>query len=232
MIWPAFFIGLLGSLHCLGMCGPIALALPIPKEKNRFVGILLYNSGRIVTYGMFGFLFGSFGSLFVMAGLQQFLSIFAGTSILIMVLMTIVGNSKIVTIPALTKSIVSIKNILGHYLNRKSFYSLFIIGLLNGLLPCGLVYMAIIGAIATGNSFDGTYYMMLFGLGTVPMMFLLVITKSLFPSSWRFKLIKTLPFAIGLLGIILVVRGLNLNIPYISPGISSKNPMTSTCCKK
>ena len=232
MIWSAFIIGVLGSLHCLGMCGPIALALSVTPGKNRYVAIILYNIGRIITYGFFGLLFGSFGSLFIMAGLQQFLSITAGVSLLFLVMLSLVGNSNSVTIEPLNKIMSSLKITLGYYLKKRFFSSFFIIGLLNGLLPCGLVYMAVIGAIATGSALSGSYYMMLFGLGTVPAMFLIGVFKIFIPILWRLKLLKILPFTISLVGVMLIVRGLNIGIPYLSPEISSENPDASHCCVK
>ena len=232
MIWSAFIIGVLGSLHCLGMCGPIALALSVTPGKNRYVAIILYNIGRIITYGFFGLLFGSFGSLFIMAGLQQFLSITAGVSLLFLVMLSLVGNSNSVTIEPLNKIMSSLKITLGYYLKKRFFSSFFIIGLLNGLLPCGLVYMAVIGAIATGSALSGSYYMMLFGLGTVPAMFLIGVFKIFIPILWRLKLLKILPVTISLVGVMLIVRGLNIGIPYLSPEISSENPDASHCCVK
>ncbi len=232
MIWSAFIIGVLGSLHCLGMCGPIALALSVTPGKNRYIAIILYNIGRIITYGFFGLLFGSFGSLFIMAGLQQFLSITAGVSLLFLVMLSLVGNSNSITIEPLNKIMSSLKITLGYYLKKHFFSSFFIIGLLNGLLPCGLVYMAVIGAIATGSALSGSYYMMLFGLGTVPAMFLIGVFKIFIPILWRLKLLKILPVTISLVGVMLIVRGLNIGIPYLSPEISSENPDASHCCVK
>lgn len=231
MIWPAFLIGILGSIHCIGMCGPIALALPIEQGKNRFWGITLYNLGRIITYGLFGFLFGSFGSLFVIAGLQQFLSITAGITLLTIVIIPFIGSSVTITSP-LNRAMFSLKAALGFYLKKYSSLSLFTIGLLNGLLPCGLVYIAVVGAIATGNAITGSGYMMLFGLGTAPAMFLMSFYKNNLPATWRLRLIKILPVTVCLIGLMLIFRGLNLGVPYLSPKISSEDPTTSRCCKK
>jgi sulfite exporter TauE/SafE len=232
MIWPAFLIGIFGSLHCLGMCGPIALALPIKQGENRFFGIALYNTGRIITYGLFGILFGGFGSLFMAAGLQQFLSIVAGVTVLIIVIMPFIKKINLVTFNPLNKAMYSLKATLGFYLKKYSLSSLFVIGLLNGLLPCGLVYIAIVGAIATGNSITGSLYMIFFGMGTAPAMLLMGFYKNSIPLLWRSKLIKFLPVAISIIGLMLIFRGLNLGIPYLSPKISSENPIASQCCKK
>ncbi len=232
MIWPAFVIGLLGSLHCIGMCGPIALALPVPKEKNRYVAITLYNLGRITMYGFFGFLFGSFGSLFLVAGLQQLLSILSGVSLLTIIALSLVGKSSFINTQFLNKATSALKFFLGNLLSKYSLSSFFTIGLLNGLLPCGLVYMAIIGAIATGNAFSGSYYMILFGLGTTPAMFMISAFKNKIPTMWRLKVIKIIPVAISIIGVMLILRGLNLGIPYLSPKIYSENPAASSCCTK
>jgi uncharacterized protein len=232
MIWPAFLIGVVGSLHCIGMCGPIALALPVPQDKNRFVGIMLYNLGRITTYGLLGLLFGSFGSLFIMAGLQQFLSVTAGITLLIIFLLSVTKHSNSFFVGWLNKIISPLKNQMRIYLKEYSFLSLFVIGILNGLLPCGLVYLSIIGAVTTGSSIDGAAYMIVFGMGTIPAMFLVGFWGSKISFEWRFKVSRFIPYMIGILAVMFILRGMNLGIPYLSPKISSEKLMTSQCCSK
>ncbi len=231
MIWAGFLIGFLGSLHCVAMCGPIALALPIPAGGNRIVGILLYSFGRVMTYGLMGLLFGIFGSVAVLTGFQQLLSITTGIMLLVMAFFSFYGKS-IFSFNLISPKLYWLKNTLSRYLKMKSISSLFFIGLLNGLLPCGLVYVALIGAVATGNYLVGAAYMMLFGLGTAPLLFAIAYTKGKINFSWRQKAVKLIPFVVGLMGLLLVVRGSNLGIPYLSPGVSSKNLEESSCCHK
>ena len=232
MIWPAFLIGLLGSAHCIGMCGPIALALPIPADKNRYVGIALYNSGRIITYTFLGFLFGSFGSLFLMAGLQQFLSILAGLTILVIVIVSLMKKSGSFYFSGFNRIVTPLKNAVRSYLKNYSLFSLFMIGILNGFLPCGLIYMAIIGAVATGDALSGATYMMLFGMGTSPAMFMISVVGNILSAKMRSGLTRSIPYVVGIIGVVLIVRGMNLGIPYLSPVISSEKIETSHCCSK
>ncbi len=231
-MWSAFLIGILGSMHCVGMCGPIALALPIPKDKNRYVGILLYNLGRVFMYSFLGLLFGLFGHLFVLAGLQQFLSIVSGIVLLGMVWFIFSTKSKGSTMSFLSPIMFRLKELLSFYLKKYSFTSLFFVGILNGLLPCGLVYFAVVGAISTGAIFAGSYYMILFGLGTIPAMFMVALSKKFIKNEWRFKLTKAIPIALIVMAIVLILRGLNLGIPFVSPVISSTDPHKSTCCER
>ncbi len=230
MIWPAFVIGLAGSMHCLGMCGPIALALPIPADTNRYGGIALYTFGRIITYGFLGLLFGSFGSLFALAGLQQGLSIAAGVAMLLLVLFPMLKNNRLFRLNGFSRLLTPLKIALSVHLKKHSLFSLFAIGILNGLLPCGLVYVAVIAAVATGTTFGGAFFMMLFGLGTAPAMFLLSVFGNSISQPLRTKLSKGLPYAAGMLGILLVLRGLNLGIPYVSPVLSSGHLKATQCC--
>jgi sulfite exporter TauE/SafE len=224
MIWTAFTIGILGSVHCVGMCGPIALALPIPDGKSRYAGIFLYNIGRVISYGLLGIFFGLFGSLFAMAGFQQTLSVIAGTIILLFVFNMLGQRSgwSVSLLPASWKE--KITKLLARYLGQRSLSALFMTGLLNGLLPCGLVYVAIVAAVATGALWKGSVYMMMFGLGTLPVMMALAYFKNRMPTAWRYRLLRLVPLSLALLGTILILRGLNLGIPYLSPEVVQEHP--------
>src|SRR6478736_5164625 len=89
LIFAAFMMGLLGSFHCVGMCGPLALALPINNDRAsaRFSGVLLYNTGRILTYSVFGLIFGVIGKSAAFFGFQQWLSITLGLLIICFVVL-------------------------------------------------------------------------------------------------------------------------------------------------
>jgi len=231
MIWAGFLIGFLGSLHCMAMCGPIALSLPIPSGRNRVVGILVYSFGRIVTYGLMGLLFGIFGSVAVLTGFQQLLSLTTGILLLFMAFLSFYGKS-IFSFNPVSAKLYWLKNTLGSYLKMKSISSLFFVGLLNGLLPCGLVYVALIGAVAMGDHLLGAGYMMLFGLGTAPLLFVIAYTKGKINFLWRQKAVKLIPFVVGMMGLLLVLRGSNLGIPYLSPSVSSEKLEENSCCHK
>lgn len=215
----ALTLGLLGSFHCVGMCGPIALALPLGRESwfTKIIGAILYNLGRTITYGLMGALFGLFGQGLVLAGFQDVISIALGTIMILSVFFPLLF-SKTRSIESYIASFTgNLKESLRKLFARNSYPSLFFIGILNGLLPCGLVYMAIAGALATGNVISGTLFMLLFGLGTAPMMFGISVISSSVSVIVRNKIRKVIPVFIVLLGIIFILRGLNLGIKYISP---------------
>lgn len=218
-VWTGFAVGLFGSLHCVGMCGPIALALPVFGETQFkiMLGRILYNLGRIVTYTVMGALFGLFGSRLVLFGLQQNLSIIFGTGILLYVL--IPRKIKVqVSEFGFYKTIVSfLKTNFSRLTSKRSNSSLFTIGLLNGLLPCGFVYVGIAGATSTGNWLNGAIYMTLFGLGTFPIMFVTTVLGKVINFNLRRRINKLIPFLAVLLALLFILRGLNLGIPFISP---------------
>lgn len=228
----AITLGFLGSLHCIGMCGPIALALPVNTQTllGRIWGILAYNKGRIITYGLLGGLFGLIGQSFFIGGYQQYLSIALGILLLTSVLMPEHVAARFRITKMIYSVIGGIKSKLGALFQKKNLFALFAIGILNGLLPCGLIYTAAAGAIATGNSLDGALFMMVFGLGTLPAMFAMSFFKTNIPMVWRKNLLKAVPVFIGIMAVLLILRGLNLGIPYISPKISATECHTMTCC--
>ncbi|MFZ5948646.1 MAG: sulfite exporter TauE/SafE family protein [Stygiobacter sp.] len=218
-VWTGFLVGLLGSFHCVGMCGPIALALPIFGEAkiNLIIGRLLYNFGRIITYSVMGFLFGLLGNRVILFGLQQGLSITLGLFILVYVLIPKKFKAKLPELKFYKVVTNFIKINFAKLVSKKSSKSLFAIGLLNGLLPCGFVYVGIAGAISTGDAINGSIYMALFGLGTTPIMFLTSIIGKVLTFNLRSRINRLIPIFTFLLAILFILRGLNLGIPYISP---------------
>ena len=226
IIWTAFIFGLFNSLHCLGMCGPIALSLPVPAHINRAVAILFYNSGRIFTYSMMGLLFGSIGHAVVLFGFQRYLSITCGVLMLTFVLLQLSGVQPEQYLKGLSFVNRYVKSHFNALYLRKTLPSLFFIGLLNGLLPCGIVYLALAGAAAMGNSAYGALYMAVFGLGTVPVMGFISFFKNTQLLS-NINLNKLIPIFTIVTAILLVLRGMNLNIPYISPALTENKVR---CC--
>lgn len=218
-IFTGFVIGLLGSLHCIGMCGPIALALPAGKFKSiRFYfGRIYYNLGRVVTYSFFGLVFGIIGKNFAMAGLQSWVSIISGAGIIIIVLLPQRIKANALSILPFYKVTDKIKNAFGGLFKSGSLTAMFLIGILNGFLPCGFVYVGLAGALASGEVVRGILYMALFGLGTLPVMFLTSVIGNFISIGIRQKLTKIIPALAILLAVIFILRGLNLGIPFISP---------------
>jgi len=218
-VWTGFLVGLFGSLHCVGMCGPIAIALPIFGESklNIIAGRLLYNFGRIITYSIMGALFGTLGNRVVLFGLQQNVSILIGVIILLYVITPRKIKAKLSEL-SLYKSVTNfIKLNFAKLISKRTNKSLFTIGLLNGILPCGFVYVGIAGAISTGDAINGALYMALFGLGTTPIMFATSLLGKVISFNLRSKINKLIPAFAALLAILFILRGLNLGIPYISP---------------
>ncbi len=217
-------LGLMGSFHCVGMCGPIALSVPLKGNSliSKLSGSLLYHLGRTLTYGMLGALFGLIGQGFRMAGFQQWISIAMGTIMILSVLIPSVFNA-LGGNKALPFSGVVRKG-LGYLLSHPSSFSLLLIGMLNGLLPCGLVYLAIAGAIGTGSVLYGILFMLLFGLGTIPMLALVSMMGNLMGTALRKRLNKMVPFVVVFIGLLFILRGLSLGIPYLSPPSQKLQP--------
>lgn len=219
MLLTAIVFGLLGSFHCIGMCGPIAFMLPVDRtnQTKRVLQISVYHLGRLISYGILGLLFGLLGKGFNLFGFQQYLSIAIGViMILVVVLPSKMVNKFSVTKP-IYKLLSGVKNRLGKELKKKRTDTLFTIGFLNGFLPCGLVYMAIFASIASGNAISGSVYMMLFGLGTIPLMTAFVYLGNFTTGIVRKRIQQFIPVAIVVIAILFILRGLGLGIPYVSP---------------
>ncbi|MCH8566976.1 MAG: sulfite exporter TauE/SafE family protein [Balneolales bacterium] len=214
-----FIFGLAGSMHCAGMCGPIALALPgHPSSSTFWMGRVAYNTGRSITYMLMGGILGLAGLGIYLAGFQSWVSIAGGIIIVLIGLFSLFSGKlnwlhiKPVWIPSGL-----IKKGLSRFLKQGSVGSMFGVGLINGLLPCGFVYIALAGALVSGSVMQGMIYMLMFGLGTFPMMFALSASGKLMSISFRQRMQKAIPYvAIGL-GALFILRGLSLGIPYISP---------------
>lgn len=224
-------IGLLGSFHCIGMCGPLALALPVHRYTGvqKYSGIFLYNIGRAFTYGLLGLGFGFIGNQFRLWGLQQVISIAAGLFLLLFILSSFSFTSRI---GWLAKFNTHVQRGLGALLtSAKNPFALFPIGILNGLLPCGLVYVAIAAALATMDTLQGVLLMFSFGLGTLPVMAGLMLFGHLISVKARHKMNQAVPYVVGMMAVMLILRGMNLGIPYLSPSME-KDSTEVSCCHK
>lgn len=219
MLLSALALGLLGSLHCVGMCGPIAFMLPVDRNSNlkKFTQIFIYHFGRLLAYGIMGLVFGFLGKGLQVFGLQQKLSIAIGVLMILVVLIPSKIFNKYNFSKPVYKIISKVKNQLGKELKKKTPDTFLTIGFLNGFLPCGLVYMALFGAIAMGNAWQGSLYMILFGLGTIPLMTTAIYFSSLLKGVARQKVQRIIPVFVILIGALFILRGLGLGIPYISP---------------
>ena len=212
-------LGFLTSFHCVGMCGPIAIALPLHGNSkwHRLLAGLLYNFGRTTTYIIFGFILGSIGQGLSALGFQRWVSIFAGVFMILTALSPKLIKSNFNSDGAFNSFLTKIKNILRKLFAIKSFGSLYLVGLLNGLLPCGPLYMAFIISTGTGNAVTASIFMMMFGLGTIPLLFAITILGNFISIPVRNKVNSLFPILIVILGLLFILRGLNLGIPYLSP---------------
>jgi len=225
----ALLIGVAGSLHCVGMCGPLMLSNVFIHEnlKESIIRWNFYHLGRILIYAMWGVLFGTIGISIKWFGMQQNISVALGlgilsTMLLIRIFPTVeIKLQKLIPFTMLSKKFYPKKN-------GSTIKSAFVGGLLNGILPCGLVYVALAGAIAMQNPIKGSIFMVMFGIGTLPMLILVLIIGSKLQLSVRKYFIKWYPIIIGLIGIMLIVRGLNLG-SLLSPALI-KNSRTIIQC--
>ncbi len=219
MLLSALILGLMGSLHCVGMCGPIAFMLPVDRTNNykKFGQIFIYHFGRLLAYGIIGLVFGLLGKGLSIFGMQQKLSIAIGIIMILIVLIPYQTFNKYNLSKPIYKVISKVKNQLGKELKKKSPDTFLTIGFLNGFLPCGLVYMALFGSIAMGDALQGSLYMMLFGVGTLPLMTAAIYFSNLLKGGIRHKVQKAIPVFVIIIGALFILRGLGLGIPYVSP---------------
>ncbi len=216
-ILPGLVLGFLTSFHCVGMCGPIAIALPLHGESklHKLFGGILYNFGRTTTYIVFGFILGLFGQSIGALGFQRWVSIIAGTLMIITVLSPSLFKSNFTSSGPINLLLSKVTLALKKLFSTKSFSSLYLIGLLNGLLPCGPLYMAFIISTGTGNSITAAIFMLMFGLGTIPLLFLVTILGNFINVPLRNKMNSLFPILIVIIGVLFILRGLNLGIPFL-----------------
>lgn len=222
IFWTAFMLGLIGGLHCLGMCGPLALALPVAGNGRAayFSGRVIYNLGRVVSYALMGTVFGLIGKTFAFAGFQRGLSIALGIVILVAVILGPRFGARFAASRPIFAAVAKLKMALGALLKRRSMASMLGIGFLNGFLPCGLVYVALAGAALMGSARGGMLYMVSFGVGTIPLMLAASLSGKAIQGRFRFSLQKAIPMALVMLATLFILRGMSLGIPYVSPDLS------------
>jgi sulfite exporter TauE/SafE len=218
LIFAALGLGFASGFHCLGMCGPIALSLGLSKKQqvNFHLQNLTYQFGRILTYSFLGAIVGIVGEGFQLAGFQKYISILAGILLITMALFSFGGDftSKI---PAISNALLKVKINLGKLLRKTDYSSRFLTGVLNGFLPCGMVYMALTASLAAGGIWQSSTFMVFFGLGTFPFMFAAVLFGNILNATVRNKILKIVPVFMLILGALFILRGMELGIPYVSP---------------
>jgi uncharacterized protein len=223
-------LGLVSSFHCVGMCGPLALALPVHhlQKTQQAVAVLLYNIGRVITYSVLGGLFGWLGRGIYIAGFQQWFSITLGVVILAMSVLYYFLNRSYN--PAWLRAFHgSIQRLMGRLLQSPRLHHYLLLGMSNGLLPCGLVYLAIAGSLSTTSIGESMLFMASFGTGTLPAMLLLSFFGFHVKLSLRQQMKKAVPFVIAGMAVLLILRGLNLGIPFISPVLADAPQPVISC---
>ncbi|SCY07404.1 sulfite exporter TauE/SafE family protein [Flavobacterium caeni] len=228
----AILLGLISSLHCIGMCGPIAMMLPVSRNPGKkTLQLLTYHFGRILAYATIGLIFGTLGRGFHLAGWQQYLSIFAGVGMLLVAFVPERQLARYNFSKPLYRLLSKIKSALGQRLRNPSFTSLLTIGLLNGFLPCAMVYAALFGALASDSIVASVGFMTLYGIGTIPLMTTVVYLQQWLTHPLRQRIQKVIPYALACLGILFVLRGLGLDIDHVSPSALQLFVQTTPNCK-
>ncbi len=211
-------IGLAGSLHCVAMCGPLAMAVPV--RGNRWINILLYNSARISMYALLGLLFGSLGARIGFLEGGQRLSIILGVVVLLVFVLPYLLPALFPTDRINGAIVKGYGRIVGPIMrNNQGALSPLLFGVANGLLPCGLIYVALSGAVASGSGVNGAIFMTTIGLGTFPAMFVMMALRRFFKKWMQRGSRITLTVMAGMLGLVLIARGMNLDISYVSPKV-------------
>jgi sulfite exporter TauE/SafE len=226
-IFAGYIIGLFGSFHCIGMCGPIVLALPLDYKTKLelYFGRFVYNLGRVFTYTILGFVAGFFGQKFFALGAQKYISVIFGFIIIISVLLPQKIKSRFLSYGVVDFFTGLIKKTFSNLIRSGKRSNLFFFGIINGLLPCGFVYVGLASALSLGDVLKSALFMTFFGLGTVPIMFLTSVFGGFINASLRSKINKLLPVFALILAVLFILRGLNLGIPMLSPQINQ-------CCSE
>lgn len=235
MLWPVlisgFTLGAAGSLHCVGMCGPLSLALPVNhlSKAKKFFSLLIYQFGRVITYSLIGLLFGLAGRQIYISGYQQWFSIGLGIIVLLLAALYFLHRYTI-QFKFLNKFYSAIQKLIGSILKSAAGpISFLLLGLANGLLPCGLVYVAVAATLSFTEVVQSVGFMAMFGLGTLPAMMLVAYAGQKLKLETREFLRRTVPYFIAVMGLLLIMRGLNLGIPFLSPGLP-QSPGEAVIC--
>lgn len=216
MIWIAFTLGIIGSMHCIGMCGPLAIAFcdrPEASTQQKLVSAFSYNFGRTITYATVGAIFGMIGSLLWIVDMQKFLSIALGLLMVISFLLSIDLERYIQSTGLMSQGYRSINRQLSAMMQRSQDFHPFVLGMVNGLLPCGLVYLALAGALTSGSPMTAFVFMAAFGLGTFPAMLIIILGYGFFSMKIRALFRRILPAVSLCFGLFLIYRGIAVDLP-------------------
>ena len=209
-------IAFLGSFgHCIGMCGGIVLAYstikiePVTSKVSKTIAHLLYNFGRVLTYTILGALFGAIGGVATFSNTANGTLLIIAGVIMILAGLSLMGKIKFLTLIEHSLSSSNFyKKSFQAILHSKSNTSFFILGMLNGLLPCGFVYFFAITAASTASPLYGALVMFIFGMSTIPAMFSLGFLSSLASAtSFRNMMMSLSSVAVMLYGAFTIYNG-------------------------
>ena len=227
LILAALVLGLAGSLHCVGMCGPLVMSMPFRQANDEKLAVVFYQTGKAITYSLLGLVAGYIGKGFAFFQWQQALSIIAGTVLLLLTFLPYL-KQKIQLLQPVQQAITRLFQLLE---KRNNLHYFFLFGLMNGFLPCGLVYSALAAAMVTATPWHGMLFMFFFGIGTMPSLTAVIFFQHKVGISVRRYLFKSSYYIAILIGVLLILRGFNLGIPYISPHMNLTS-QTMDCCHK
>jgi sulfite exporter TauE/SafE len=226
LLLAAIILGLAGSLHCAGMCGPLIASVHAMRRKYSIASEVIYHSGRLLVYGIFGLLAGFVGSRLSAFGVQRYVALIAGSLMLLFVIFPFLTKYL-----GLSRWLLKLRSNITPLIQKHGAKANFALGVLNGLLPCGLVYAAIAGALATQSPWKASLFMITFGLGTVPALLVVSQLMHRFIRSHKQATTRTLQIALSAIALLVLLRGTNLGIPYLSPHISNnKGNCKVDCC--
>jgi uncharacterized protein len=228
-IIAALLLGLAGSLHCIGMCGPLVVAIHSRAGGSvAFSNRVVYHIGRVLVYAVLGLVVGIIGSTFSFFGWQQVLSVVAG----LLMLFFVIFPSGIGALKKKPLGLISfLKNKFNGLIQRKSFWSYALLGIINGLLPCGLVYTAMAAALTTASVYKSVLFMLLFGLATAPALFAAAQAIQWIMNTTRIRSYRTVQIVLATVSLLVILRGAGLGIPFISPAMANDNNKVE-CCHK
>ena len=228
----AFLMGLTGSLHCAGMCGPIMFVMPFQlfRGARKAAALTLYHFSRISVYMAMAVILHSFRGLF-QPRVQQYISIALGASLLLAGIAYFLpaGSRRTIELPWSG----FVKRKLGNVLSQPSLRTIALAGMLNGMLPCGLVYMALSASVLLPSVAVVAGSVFAFGLGTMPMLLALVLVRDKVAIFRAANIRKVAPVIVFFFGCLFILRGMNLGIPYLSPRVEvTQKAIIHSCCHK
>jgi uncharacterized protein len=223
-------LGLVSSLHCVGMCGPLSLALPVQYlfKTQRIAAILLYQVGRVISYSTLGFILGFAGRRIYLAGYQRWFSIALGLTMLFLLIHYWILRKRLQP-NFLNGFYLTIQGLMSRILKTRGTFPFLFFGIANGFLPCGMVYLALAGALVTTQITQSVLFMVMFGVGTIPAMIAVSFLGQFFTLKIRNSFRRIIPVFISIMAVLLILRGMNLGIPFVSPLLQPANSAPVSC---